>query len=93
MDPVIVMLKIRQGILTAGLVLYLFIYCWLTFLSRSVMDGYAVHVAPLEDLKNAFRTDHGFFSGLRSPRIMKNGEPHSLPAGSVLFGKVFDYVA
>ena len=54
------LLKIRQGILTAGLVLYLFIYCWLTFLSRSVMAGYAVHVAPLEDLKNAFETERGF---------------------------------
>ena len=54
------LLKIRQGILTAGLVAYLFIYCWLTFLSRSVMAGYAVHVAPLEDLKNAFETERGF---------------------------------
>ena len=54
------LLKIRQGILTAGLIVYLLIYFWLTFLSRSVMDGYAVHVAPLEDLKNAFETEHGF---------------------------------
>ncbi len=54
------LLRVRQGILTAGLVLYLLIYFWLTFLSRSVMEDYAVHVAPLEDLKNAFRTDHGF---------------------------------
>ena len=54
------LLKIRQGILTAGLAGYLLIYFWLTFLSRGVMAGYAVHVAPLEDLKNAFRTDHGF---------------------------------
>ena len=54
------LLIVRQGILTAGLALYLLIYFWLTFLSRSVMADYAVHVAPLEDLKNAFRTDHGF---------------------------------
>jgi len=54
------LLKIRQGILTAGLIVYLLIYFWLTFLSRSAMNFYAVHVAPLEDLKNAFETEHGF---------------------------------
>ncbi len=54
------LLSIRQGILITGLALYIIIFFWLTFLSRSVMDGYAVHVAPLEDLKNAFETEHGF---------------------------------
>ena len=47
-------LRIRQAILTGGLAVYLLIYFWLTFLSRSAMNTYAVHVAPLEDLKNAF---------------------------------------
>ena len=59
------LLKIRQGILTGGLAVYLLIYFWLTFLSRSAMDTYAVHVAPLEDLKNAFETEHGFSDVLR----------------------------
>ena len=54
------LLKIRQGVLTSGLALYLFIYAWVTFLSRSASYSFLVHVAPLEDLKNAFRTDHGF---------------------------------
>jgi len=54
------LLKIRQAILTAGLVIYMCIFAWLVFFSRSAMDAYVVHVAPLEDLKNAFRTDHGF---------------------------------
>ena len=54
------LLKLRQGILITGLALYLFVYAWLTFLSRSASEAYMVHVAPLEDLKNAFRTDHGF---------------------------------
>ena len=58
-------LKIRQGILIAGLAVYLFIYFWLTFLSRSAMDTYAVHVAPLEDLKNAFETERGFSDVIR----------------------------
>ena len=54
------LLKVRQGLLTSGLAVYLFIYFWLTFLSRTIMSSYAVHVAPLEDLKNAFETEHGF---------------------------------
>ena len=54
------LLKIRQAILTAGPVIYMCIFAWLVFFSRSAMDAYVVHVAPLEDLKNAFRTDHGF---------------------------------
>ena len=54
------LLKIRQGILTSGLAVYLLIFFWLTFLSRAVMNSYAVHVAPLEDLKNAFETERGF---------------------------------
>ena len=54
------LLKVRQGVLTAGLAVYLFVFAWLTFLSRSASESFLVHVAPLEDLKNAFRTDHGF---------------------------------
>ena len=44
------LLKIRQGILITGLALYLFIYFWLTFLSRSTSYAVMVHLAPLEDL-------------------------------------------
>ena len=54
------LLKVRQGILTAGLAVYLFIYFWLTFLSRSTSYAVMVHLSPLEDLKNAFETEHGF---------------------------------
>ena len=54
------LLKARQWILTAGIAVYLFIFAWLAFLSRSASDSFLVHVAPVEDLKNAFRTDHGF---------------------------------
>ncbi len=54
------LLKTRQWILTAGIAAYLLVYAWLTFLSRSASDTYLVHVAPMEDVKNAFRTDHGF---------------------------------
>ena len=54
------LLKIRQWILTAGIAVYLFIFAWLTFLSRSASESFLVHVSPMEDVKNAFRTDHGF---------------------------------
>ena len=54
------LLKIRQWILTAGIAVYLFIFAWLTFLSRTASDSFLVHVSPMEDVKNAFRTDHGF---------------------------------
>ena len=54
------LLKVRQWILTAGIAAYLFIFAWLTFLSRSASDSFLVHISPMEDVKNAFRTDHGF---------------------------------
>lgn len=54
------LLRLRQGILTAGFLLYLVIFAWLVFFSRTATSGYSVHVAPLEDLKNAFETEHGF---------------------------------
>lgn len=54
------LLKIRQWILMTGVFLYLLLFAWLVFFSRTAMNDYAVHVAPLEDLKNAFQTDHGF---------------------------------
>ena len=54
------LLRWRQGILMAGFVAYLLIYAWLVFFSRTAMNDYVVHIAPLEDLKNAFQTEHGF---------------------------------
>ena len=54
------LLKVRQWILTGGIMAYLLIFAWLAFLSRSASDSYLVHVSPMEDVKNAFRTDHGF---------------------------------
>lgn len=65
------LLRIRQSLLTAGLLLYAFIFAWLVFFSRSAMAGYSVHVAPLEDLRDAFSTDHGFSDVFR--RIFTEG--------------------
>ena len=54
------LLRLRQRLLTLGLLLYFVVLAWLVFLSRASTEDYAVHVAPLEDLKNAFSTPHGF---------------------------------
>ena len=47
------LLAIRQRLLTLGVVLYFIVFAWLVFFSRSSSSEYTVHIAPLEDLKNA----------------------------------------
>ena len=60
------LLKIRQAVLIAGFICYVAVFIWLAFLSRSDSGDYEVHVAPLEDLKNAFSTPHGFSDVFRT---------------------------
>ncbi len=60
------LLRIRQRLLAFGLLLYLLLFAWLVFFSRSSSGGYTVHVAPLEDLKNAFSTPTGFYGWFRT---------------------------
>ena len=60
------LLRLRQRLLASGVVLYLLLFAWLVFFSRSSMPGYTVHVAPLEDLKNAFSTPTGFTGWFRT---------------------------
>jgi hypothetical protein len=59
-------LRIRQRILALGIVLYMLLFAWLVFFSRSSTGDYTVHVAPLEDLKNAFSTPTGFSGWFRT---------------------------
>ena len=54
------LLRLRQRLLAFGLLLYLLIFAWLIFFSRETAGSYTVHVAPLEDVKNAFKTPTGF---------------------------------
>ena len=54
------LLGLRQRLLTLLLFFYCVIFAWLVFFSRSATMEYTVHVAPLEDLKNAFSTPTGF---------------------------------
>lgn len=59
-------LRLRQRLLAFGGILYLLLFAWLVFFSRSSTGGYTVHVAPLEDLKNAFSTPTGFSGWFRT---------------------------
>ena len=60
------LLRLRQRLLAAGLVLYLLLFAWLVFFSRDAAGNYTVHVAPLEDVKNAFSTPTGFSGWFRT---------------------------
>ena len=65
------LLRVRQGILTFGILVYLVVFAYLVFFSRNAMEQYAVHVAPLQDLRDAFSTDYGFSDVIR--RIFTEG--------------------
>ena len=60
------LLRLRRRLLRAGLALYLLLFAWLVFFSRRTSGQYAIHVAPLEDLKNAFSTPTGFSGWFRT---------------------------
>ena len=60
------LLRLRQRLLAFGVLLYLLIFAWLVFFSRGSSGDYNVHVAPLEDLKNAFSTPTGFSGWFRT---------------------------
>ena len=60
------LLLLRQRLLTLGVALYLLALVWLVFFSRTAGSSYTVHVAPLEDLKNAFSTPTGFSGWFRT---------------------------
>ena len=60
------LLRLRQRLLAFGVVLYLLLFAWLVFFSRASTGSYTVHVAPLEDLKNAFSTPTGFSGWFRT---------------------------
>ena len=47
------LLRLRQRLLVIGFLLYLLLFAWLVFFSRNAAANYTVHVAPLEDVKNA----------------------------------------
>ncbi len=60
------LLRRRQRLLTFGLLLYFLVFAWLVFFSREASGFYSVHVAPLQDLKNAFSTPSGFSGWFRT---------------------------
>ena len=60
------LLRLRQRLLSCGVVFYLLVLAWLVFFSRGASYSYTVHVAPLEDVKNAFATPNGFTGWFRT---------------------------
>ena len=60
------LLRLRQRLLAFGFLLYLLLFAWLVFFSRGSTGNYTVHVAPLEDVKNAFSTPTGFSGWFRT---------------------------
>ena len=60
------LLRLRQRLLAIGFVFYLLLFAWLVFFSRDAAEYYTVHVAPLEDVKNAFSTPTGFSGWFRT---------------------------
>ena len=60
------LLRLRRLALVIGLALYLLLFAWLVFFSRNASGSYDVHVAPLEDVKNAFSTPTGFTGWFRT---------------------------
>lgn len=59
-------LRLRQRLLAAGVIIYLALLAWLVFFSRASTGDYSIHIAPLEDLKNAFSTPTGFSGWFRT---------------------------
>lgn len=60
------LLRLRKRLLAAGLMLYVLLFAWLVFFSRPSSRNYLIHIAPLEDLKNAFSTPTGFSGWFRT---------------------------
>ena len=60
------LLMLRKRLLCAGFLLYLLIFAYIVFFSRTAAEDYQVHVAVLEDLSNSVQTDHGFSDVLRT---------------------------
>lgn len=60
------LLRLRRFLLLGVLLIYLVLFAWIVFFSRTSSGDYTVHVAPLEDLKNAFSTPTGFSGWFRT---------------------------
>jgi len=55
------LLEIRQLLLFGVFFIYLMVFAYLVFFSRSASEEYLVHIDPFADLHNAIDTDYGVF--------------------------------
>ena len=65
------LLQIRQLLLFAVFFVYIMVFAYLVFFSRSASEEYLVHIDPFTDLQNAINTDYGLFDFLVA--IFKEG--------------------
>ena len=65
------LLEIRQLLLFGVFFVYLMVFAYLVFFSRSASEQYLVHIDPFADLHNAIDTDYGVFDFLVA--IFKEG--------------------
>ena len=58
------LLQIRQLLLFAVFFVYIMMFAYLVFFSRTASEEYLVHIAPFADLQNAIDSDYGLFDFL-----------------------------
>ena len=58
------LLQIRQLLLFAVFFVYVMVFAYLVFFSRTASEEYLVHIAPFVDLQNAIDSDYGLFDFL-----------------------------
>ena len=58
------LLQIRQLLLFAVFFVYIMVFAYLVFFSRTASQEYLVHIAPFVDLQNAIDSDYGLFDFL-----------------------------
>ena len=60
------LLRLRQLLLFGVFAVYIAVYAYLVFFSRSASEEYLVHIDPFADLQKAIKTDYGLFDLLVS---------------------------
>ena len=69
------LLQIRQLILIGVFSVYIMVFAYLVFFSRSASAEYLVHIDPFADLQNAINTDYGPFDFLVA--VFREGVPQA----------------
>ena len=84
------LLEIRQLLLFGVFFVYLMVFAYLVFFSRSASEQYLVHIDPFADLHNAIDTDYGVFDFLVAifKEGIQNAFSHAINSASILIATV-----